>query len=76
MNLPVGCSLNCSKTNMLCYADVIVLLASAAHALQVMPDTLSDAIGNLLLKINVQNSYHFVFLHKNRKKVSDVKIDN
>ena len=53
MILPVGCSLNCSKMNILWYADDIVLLAPTTHALQVMLDTPSDTIRNLTLKINV-----------------------
>ena len=54
MKLPVGCSLNYSKVNIVCYADVVALLAPTAHALQVMLDTLSDTKRNLLLKNNVQ----------------------
>ena len=75
-NLPVGCNLRCSKINILCYADDIVLLTPTAQALQVMLDCLSHTIRSLSLKINVQKSYHIVFRHKNRKIVSDMKIDN
>jgi len=76
MNLPVDCSLSCSKMNILCYADDIVLLAPTAQALQFMLDSLSHTIRSLSLKINFQKSCHIVFRHKNRKIVSDVKIDN
>ena len=76
MNLPVGCSLNCSKMNIFCYADDIVLLAPTAQALQVMLDSLSGTIRSLSLKINIQKSCHIVFRHKKRKIDSDVKIDN
>ena len=64
MNLPVGSSLNCSKIKVLCYADDILFLALTAQTLQVRLDSLSDAIPTLSLKINVQNSWHFVFRHK------------
>ena len=76
MNFPVGCSLNCSKFKILCYDDDIVLFVLTAHALQVMLDTLSDTIRNLSLKINFQKLCHIVFRHKNKKIVSDVKINN
>ena len=73
LNLLVGCSINCSKMNNLCFADDIVLLAPTAQALQVMLGTPSDTIRNLSLKINVQKSCHIVFRYQNRKIVSDVK---
>ena len=76
MKLPVGCSLSCSKMNILCYADDIVLLAPTAQALQVMLDSLSGTIRSLSLKINIKKSCHIVFRHKKRKIDSDVKNDN
>ena len=76
MNIPVGCSLNCSEINILCYADDIVLLSPTAHAVQVMLDTLFDTIRFLSLKINDQKSCHIVFRHLNIKMVSNAKIEN
>ena len=76
MNLPVGCNLNYSKMNIISYAFNIVLLAPNAHALQVMLDTLPDTIRTMSLNSSVQKSCYINFRHKNRKIVSDVKIDN
>ena len=74
MNIPVGCSINCSKINIWCYIDDIVLPALTAQAVQVLLDSLSDTLCTLSLKISVQKSCDIVFPHQNRKMVSDVKI--
>ena len=42
MNPSVGCILNSSNMNILCYADDIVLLAPTAQPLQVLLDSPSD----------------------------------
>ena len=55
---------------------MIVVLAPTAHALQVMLDTPSDMIRTPSFKINVRKTCHIVLRHKNKKIVSDVKIDN
>ena len=60
INLTVGSSLKSSKIGILYYANGIVLLASDAHALQVMLDTPSDRIRTLSLKFYVQKSWHIV----------------
>ena len=58
------------------YADDCVLFAPIDQALPVLLNSHTEAIRTLSLKINVQNSCHIVFRHKNRKIVSHVKIHN
>ena len=65
-DLPVGCSLNGSKFNILCYADDIVLLAPTVEASQILLDTLACELGRLSLKINVDKSCNIVFKYNNR----------
>ena len=52
MNFIVGCSLNCSNMNILCYAEDIVLVAPTAQAHQFMLNSLSHTIRSLSLKTN------------------------
>ena len=58
MNPPVGCSLNCSKINILCYPDDYVLFAPTTQTFQVLLDSLSGTKRTLTLNISVQKSCH------------------
>ena len=75
-HLPVGCSLNGVRMNILCYADDIVIIAPSAMALQHMLDRLAELIDNLSLKINVNKSCHIVFKEKCKKAVSNLTLNN
>ena len=61
MNIPVGCSLICSKMNILFCADEILLLTPTEQALQVVLYSLSGTIRSLSLKNNIKNLCHIFF---------------
>ena len=70
-SLPVGCCLNYSKMNILCYADDNCVTCPGRTG------SPSNALFSFRYDtINVQKSYQIVFWYKNRKLVSDVKNDN
>ena len=54
--MPVGCSLMGYKTNIICYADDIILLSPTACGLQIMLDKLCGALLQLCLTTNAQKS--------------------
>ena len=72
--LPVGCTLNCSKVNILVYADYLIPTAPTAWALQILLSAFSSKLNTLSLEIKVRNSCNIVFRHSNKKSVS--KLDH
>ena len=74
--LPVGCTLNCNKVNILGYADDLVLVAPTAQALQLMLNALTCKLSTLSLQVNVQKSCNIVFRHSNKKVLTSLTMNN
>ena len=72
--MPVGCMLGGIRTNILCYADDICLLAPTSAGLQNMLDSMYDEIMKLRLSINVQKCAHIIFKSKEHYVVSNVSL--
>ena len=62
--MTAGCSLMGYKTNVICYADDILLLAPSATGLRTLLDTLYYNLSSLCLKVNAQKSKCIVFRRK------------
>ena len=60
-NMNVGCSINGYKTNILGYADDIVVLAPSAIGIQMLLDTLNEKLTELCLKFNRGKSSYLMF---------------
>ena len=73
--LPAGCTLNCSKINILGYTDDLVLVASTAQTLQLFLNALTFKLSTLSLQVNVQKSYNIVFRHSNKKVVNKLDFE-
>ena len=69
-SLDIGCSLGPCKTNILCYADDIVLLAPSLAGLQVLVDTVCAGLRRLNMTVNCGKSAYIQF-YRNRGKVFD-----
>ena len=67
--LPVGCGLGYHKTNILCYADDIVLLAPSASGLQQIIDKVTFMLQELNMKINVLKSSYIIFKKDKRLEI-------
>ena len=72
-DLPVGCAIDVTKTNILSYADDIALLAPSASGLQIMLDSLSVKLDELCLIVNPCKSHHIVFTNS-RNRILDYKV--
>ena len=60
-NSNTGCSIGGYKTNILCFADDICILAPSAKGVQLILDKLSFMLDNLCLTVNVSKSQYIVF---------------
>ena len=65
----VGCSLNLTMTNILCYADDIALLAPSAKGLQILIELNSTKLEKLCLAINPGKSKYIVFKSSKRTNI-------
>ena len=62
--LPVGCSLGYHRTNILCCADDIVLLAPSSEGLQILIDKVCSMLQDLNLIINLEKTVQLVVMAK------------
>ena len=62
--LNTGCSIGYYKTNLIGFADDIVISAPSAIGLQILLDTISKMFDALCLKINLDKSSYMCFLAK------------
>ena len=69
-SMPEGCSLVGYKTNMICFADDIILMAPSSSGLQLLIDKLTEKVSSLCLKINQDKSQFIVFECKGSKSGS------
>ena len=69
-----GCSLYGYKTNIICYADDILLLSPSATGLQLMLNELSTHLDNLCLSVNPLKTKYIVFKHRKFRGDSDAVI--
>ena len=69
--LQAGCTLNCSKVNILGYADYLV---PVVQVLKLLLNTPTSKLSTLSLQINVQNSCNIVFRHSNKKASTSLTI--
>ena len=60
-NMPVGCSLEGRKFNILCYADDVTLLAPSASGLQKLLDSFYSEICELGLEVNTSKCAYMIF---------------
>ena len=60
-SLDVGCNLEFSRTNIIVYADDILLMAPTASGLQLLIDSLGESLKNLCLVPNPSKSKYIVF---------------
>ena len=74
LDLPVGCSLNGYKTNILCYADDIIVMAPSADGVQRILNVLTGMLSELCLTVNVLKSQYVIFWSNARKVSSSPKI--
>ena len=74
--LPAGCTLNCSKVNILGYADDLVLVDPTDQALQLMLNALTSKLSTLSLQVNVQKSCNIVFRHSNKNVLTSLTMNN
>ena len=74
LKMSVGCRLGGEATNILCYADDIILLSPSATGLQIMIDKLAVLIEDLCLSINLEKSIHIIFTFGNLYKVTGPKV--
>ena len=65
--LRVGCQLNYSMFNIICYADDIVLLAPSRNGLKVLIDTAYLCLVKLGLRLNTSKSNYIVFRNPKSK---------
>ena len=73
LKMSVGCRLGGEATNILCYADII-LLSPSATGLQMMIDKLAVLIEDFCLSINLEKSIHIIFTFCNLYKVTGPKV--
>ena len=66
-DMAVGCSIGGIRTNIICFADDMCLMAPGATSLQKILDAVSLRITSLCLTINVSKSAYIVF----KKRVKD-----
>ena len=84
-NMTVGCNLMGYKTNMICYAQDIILLAPSSSGVQTMLNNVNTALESLCLAINESKSHYIIFKRKgynannsspvimlNRKQIAEV----
>ena len=69
-NMNVGCSLGGIRTNIICYADDVCLLAPTAVALQKLIDVASVQLENIRLDVNVSKCACMVFSKRNSYKAT------
>ena len=69
-NMNVGCSINGYKTNILGYADDIVVLAPSATGIQMLLDALNEKLTELCLKFNRGKSSYLCFNLKRSQPLS------
>ena len=65
-----GCSLGISKSNILAYADDIVLIAPSASGLQKLVHTWGNSIEHLNLRINCDKSKYMVFKYRKNIEIN------
>lgn len=63
----IGCSIDGYKTNIMCFADDICILAPSAKGVQSMLDKLNEMLNKLCLTVNVKKSQYIIFRSSNRK---------
>ena len=56
-DLPIGCSIHGYKSNIICFADDIILLAPTSQALQKILDIIYERLTALCLTINSKSKY-------------------
>ena len=66
--LDPGCSIGYYKTNILGYADDVVLASPSSKGLQVLIDKFSFMLDAICLKINANKTYYMIFKCKKYKK--------
>ena len=73
-NMPIGCEIMGYKTNMICFADDVMLLSPSAAGLQLMLDVISDKFKSLCLAINANKSGYILFKRKGYKSQSSSSV--
>ena len=63
LNLDVGCMLGPYRTNVIAYADDIILMAPSANGLQILLNKFNESIAEIKLTINVSKSKYMIFKH-------------
>ena len=81
MSVKVGCNVDGAYTNILAYADDVVLLAPSWRALQYLINVLADCATNIDLLCNIDKKVCMIFPPKDKRKVvtptfPSFKLDN
>ena len=67
--LNVGCEINCYRTNLIAYADDVVLIAPSVRALQFLINTFVKLIDKLNLSVNEQKTVCMIFKCRKRDNI-------
>ena len=72
--LPVGCAIDGYKTNIICFADDMIIMAPSCRGLQILLDTLSGIAKKLCLTFNIDKSQYIIFKNGKSTGNSDPKV--
>ena len=72
----MGCTLRCSRVNLLQYAGNLVLVVPTAQALNFFLKAFTSKLHTLSLQLNVLKSYNKVFRRINKKESTSLTINN